>query len=345
MSDVKRELFGSVREHSPQMEPRKEYWQKPGVHSWLERFSSDELGEAVVAGLAVTSHEQLRARALRIMGLEVAASRDQQMTALRPYIERYQQRVEGFRVYQPTLGHKIATWLERDQLVPQQNIRDIPVFVTDPVLRYADREGFPGSHDAVFDTDMNVITVQADNPLFILDHESCHAMSCIVGTGVTGFVKREPFVKGQVRGGSGNEWLNEGVTIMGEMMTSPESSRRIMYAKGEQDMYLEGFYFLSKLFQREVGFGDVDLFRAYFHQGTWRVDLETATRRRFGCTVSDLNGLFFGFSPDSQQTMQDILEGKKPVKLRVNAREEGRRRKLEALQQIFPLIEIEVRTK
>ncbi len=324
-------------------EPQKEYWQLPGVHSFLEKKSADELRDSVMAYLQAIDKPNVLAQKLKSLGLPPTAPVERWKRALDVYVGTYRQGVEKFRHYRPQMLERMDHWLQEQHLTPLQDVRKVPVFVTDHILGPINRKDFPMSWSAEFDSDLNSISVEASNPTVVLDHEHFHAISHVPGSEVVGFIQKTPVIEGRMREGAGNQWLNEGATIMGEMVTSPKNARRQAVGEGP-DMYLDGFLYLTQLFQLEVGFSERDLFRAYLQEGDWRVQLESATQRRFGCGTGDLTDLMFGYSKEGQAQMRDIIQGKKPVKLIIHSRPgaEGRVKRYQKLQEIFPLIELKI---
>jgi hypothetical protein len=331
------------RTEAPLTEPQKEYWQMPGVHSFLEKKSARELRDGVMVYLQAIEDPSILAQKLKSLSLPPTAPTERWKEALDAHVERYRQGVEKFRHYRPQMLKKLDEWLQEQRLTPLQDVRKVPVFVTDHILGPVNRKEFPISWSAEFDGDVNSITVQASNPTVVMDHEHFHAISHQPGSEKVGFLQKVSTFEGEGQEGSGSQWLNEGVTVMGEMVTSPKNARRQAVGKG-LDMYLDGFLYLTQLFQMEVGFSEQDLFRAYLQEGDWRAQLESATQRRFGCGTAGLSELMFGFNEVWQAQVRDILQGKKPVTLTTHwgPGVEGRVERYKKLQEHFPLIELKI---
>ncbi len=304
------------------------------VLSYLDSISSEELGNRVAEQIRSSD---VRSASVKLEFLELAsdASEDEIKEALQKHIERYKERVKQVQEMIPAQLARTNEWLNKNGYRPKQSIDSVSVIVSDRLLQ----SGFPdGTYKNIleeFDPITNQVSVSGQEHGNFLAHEYIHAISHNVSTKETGF--RQVAENGAL---VGNQWLDEGMAVLGEMATFPNARVERHYS---DNLYLEGYLWMTRLFMKELNLSESDLFKAYFDQDTYRSMLETKVKQRFGCSVADLDDLFLGYLDEDKEIIQKILN-KEPIVL--SAMEgSGIDKKYLRLKKIFPAIRVDIQKR
>src|SRR3989339_758456 len=301
------------------------------VQSYLDLMTPTELLRRVKEQI-YSSSQQSKILKLNTLNLSTDATEQQIEQALGIYIEHYLERVQRVREQIPEQLTRTTEWLTVNQYVPRQPLERIHIVVTDQLLQLAFNNTDASSVMEEFHPEQNSVSISGQKPGNFLAHELIHALSHDPSTKETGF---RQFQQGK---NTGNQWVDEGMAVLGELATFPN-------ARSEQDdsdkLYLDGYLWMTQLFMNELGVTQSDLFKAYFGMSPYRSDLETNVQKKFGCSITDLNDLFLGYDDDDKKTIQNILQ-KKPVYLSA-VEGSGLDKKYLRLKQIFPLIEVDIR--
>ncbi|HYF05694.1 MAG TPA: hypothetical protein VEA59_06005 [Patescibacteria group bacterium] len=299
-----------------------------GISSYLDSVTPEELKHRVISALSkIDDPHKLRFK-LQELGLSEKPSNEELLQAIEKHIEGYQQRVAQVREFIPTHLPKLNEWLDREGYTPRQRPEDIPVIVNDYLLHSGVENDFPHVFGEFFNGEENFITITGKHGNNVTAHEYVHGIAFDPETKTGGFIAE----------GGKNVWLDEGVTMLGEFATYPTKvpGRR----DDPEELYDDGYMWLTRIYMQEVGVSEQDLFKAYFGTEPQKTELEKKTQRRFGCSVVDLQGLFLGYSQEAKENVLKIIKGEVVV---LEAMEgSGVDQHFTELQKIFPNIEVVV---
>lgn len=302
------------------------------IKSYLDAVSVDELKNRVLVALDDIKDPKELAFKLKDLGVSDATDRQVLEQAISTRIEQYQQRLERIREFVPKQIEIIHAWLSKQDLRPQQNPEDVPVYVSDPILHLGAGEDFKTISGELFDIKQNAISISGNEDDNILAHEYFHAMSHDPNTGEVGF----SFPKeGELRK---NLWLDEGATMIGEFATHPTKEPNKRDKPDHDHIYGDGFYWLTQVYIKELGISETELLRTYFHNQPNRTNLEIKTQERFGCSIEQLKDIFFGSSPEAKEQTMKIIK-REPVTLEA-MEGSGLDESYNRLAQIFPFIKV-----
>lgn len=301
------------------------------VHTYLDNIQPEELQQRVFDALKTTDDPLRRKIQLRELNLPEAYTEKELEEAIKVRIELYKERSERVKEFARRFQDKLANWLEQQKLVPAQNPKSIPVYVNDYLLHSGVENDFPDVFGEMFDAQTNVVTVTGKYDSNIIAHEYFHAMGYNPTTKDAGFRKH---IEG--RRIEGNLWLDEGVTMMGEFATHPtEIPNRRDHV---DEMYDDGYFWLTQVYMQEIGVSQDELMRAYFGEEPYRNQLEEKTKQRFGCNITELGNIFFGYTNEAKKQTMQIIKG---VPIVLEAMEgSGLDEKYLDLKRFFPNIEV-----
>jgi hypothetical protein len=212
--------------------------------------------------------------------------------------------------------------------------KDIHIVILDSLLLH----GSPIVSDAnQYDHDTNTILIEIQQPNQMLAHEVGHCLSADMDNCRLGFIYFEFDQTGQ-RIGKGNQWLNEGTTIIWEELSTNDGSS-IPSRKKKWDMY--GWYrAATKLLLQEIDVIEDTLLRAYFGQAQYRQPVLKKIEQRFGATIEELDCLMLRLEPE--WTAQ-ILRGEPVIAdIHKNLQQEVQDQ-YKKLATIFPNVTLEYR--
>lgn len=303
---------------------------KAEIHSYFENISPEDLTGRVWDGLNRITDPIRKKIKLKGLHLGENASETEVKSALYEHILKYQERVNELNNFIPEHLKKVHEWLDEKDLTPKQNPDLIPVIISDEILHLGVENDYPPVFGEYFDVEHNTIFLTGQENLNAVAHEYFHGMAYNSETKEAGF---KHFLEGKH---SGNVWLDEGITMIGEFATFPtrEKNKRDKY----DEMYDGGYYWLTQLFLKELNVSQDEALRAYFMEEPYRSQFEKKTKERFGCTIDELNELLIGYSDESKEKIIKIIKGES---VKLEAMEgSGLDKSYIKLQHIFPKIEV-----
>lgn len=142
----------------------------------------------------------------------------------------------------------------------------------------------------------NAIIIDIDLPSTILAHEFGHALSTDKKderSGIKTLVKDE---KKQELISKGNQWLNEGLTIIWEQMTTLDN--REVPGRNEKGDPYHWYLEATKLILTEIDMSPDDALKAYFGDKKILELLRDKFQQRFHCSIEDLSSLEYKLDID-----------------------------------------------
>ncbi len=133
----------------------------------------------------------------------------------------------------------------------------------------------------------------------------------------------------------GNQWLNEGTTVLWENLSVNDGSR-FSQRDEEQDFYPHSRD-LTLMLLRETGLEQDVLFRAYFGDAAARSLLETKVKERFGHSIDELN--CFTLKLD-KEWIERILRGEPETLELYGTEDEGLLAEKRKFTEIFPNVRL-----
>ncbi|HPA25256.1 MAG TPA: hypothetical protein PLK76_00610 [bacterium] len=277
------------------------------LHNYLENYSSEELLENVFNVIKTESHPPYYELYLKKLNLLVMALDEEIKNALRERIENYRIKVAELQEKIPQYIERLKSWVATNNYITKQNPESVDLYFYDKILIKGTSEIFAQLGENRFHPEFNVISVDEINlvNVNIIFHEYMHSLAFDKENKNCGFRKL-----GIDQMAEGNRWLDEGITVMGELETCPENFiSKIFVNRDEYASYL----WLVKTYMQELKISKEELFRAYFGEGNYRLLLEQKNQKRFGCSIDKLESLFIGYGPENEKIMLDIIKGKKVV--------------------------------
>lgn len=315
--------------------PTREHEPRGGINAYLDVVSPNEMQQRVLVALQNDDNPTSRKLRLRDLHLSENPADDELKNAVEERISEYQERVKAIREFIPKHLHSLQEWLQQQGLTPKQRPDIVPVYVNDYILRLGAEGEFRDVFEDSFYPEHNVIYLTGKHAHNITVHEYFHAMSHDTDTKSTGFKDMEEGVL------KGNVWLDEGVTMLGEFAAYP--TREPGKRDKTDEMYDEGYMWLTKLYMEELNVSKLYMLKAYFNQDGYKADLEVKTKQRFGCSVAELNDIFFGYSLEAKEKTKKLISGE-PVTLELTEGS-GLIERYENLQERFPNVSIAIKPK
>jgi hypothetical protein len=211
--------------------------------------------------------------------------------------------------------------------------RPVKLLIVEPFLRSSLGSKVVGANRHDVETGLTTVLFGENNS--VVAHEVGHALSHIPETQSAGFLTLEGKDENGHNTTSGNQFLNEGMTVLWEEMSTDDGSTNDSY---KEEVSLYGWYRdTTKRIIQEIGMPQEDVFKAYFGNEELRQEMESKIQERFNCSLDELSCLSFSLRHEDTAA---ILDGKELTVSIGKQMHESTRKSRERLAKIFPNVKL-----
>lgn len=195
---------------------------------------------------------------------------------------------------QQQIDHCLSIAHERGYL--QNEPEPITIIISHQLLHrgspFRPYDNYLNSHDPT----NNAIIIDIDLPATIIAHEFGHALSTNKKEGRSGVQTLTTGEKNKELITKGNKWLNEGLTVIWEQMTTLDT--KDVPGRNEKGDLYNWYLEATKLILTEVNMSPDDALKAYFGDKKMLKLLQDKFQQRFHCSIEDLSHLGYKLDPD-----------------------------------------------